>query len=575
LSNKESGDLRRKAEERLAAKDRQIEDLGRADLESLAHELAVHQAELEIQNEELREARTSAEEARDRYLDLYDFAPVGYLALDEHSRVVEANLTGCRLLHTTRSAIKNRLFTKFIAEDETDRFYLHRKKALENDSKQTFELKMLKADGTPFWAHLDTIMAGEDGLRIAVSDVSDRKQMETMVKLNEARLESLLRISQYEGKDIGGFLDYCLDEAIRLTESKIGYLYLYDEGAREFTVSSWSKDVMRECTVVEPKKIYRLDTTGIWGEVVRQRKPIVVNDFEAPNPLRKGYPQGHAKLHRWMSIPVVSGERIVAVIGVANKAVEYDESDVRQLVLLMGPVWTYVETKTIEQIKDEFIGLVSHELRTPLTIVIGSIRTAMGQGMSAESIQILLENAVSGADSLDLILGNLLELSRHKAGRLQLSHRPVNIRELSSGILTRWEDQAPSYHFVTDFPAVLPLVSADPIRVERIFHNLIDNAVKYSPAGGEVRVLARQDGQYVTVSVADQGIGIARTDQSKLFEAFQRLNPEERPGTQGVGLGLVVCRRLVEAQGGHMSVESELGKGATFSFTLPVANQIE
>jgi len=109
----------------------------------------------------------------------------------------------------------------------------------------------------------------------------------------------------------------------------------------------------------------------------------------------------------------------VAVIGVANKAVEYDESDVRQMVLLMGPVWTYVETKTIEQIKDEFIGLVSHELRTPLTIVIGSIRTAMGQGMSAESVQMLLENAASGADSLDLILGNLLELSRHKAGRLR------------------------------------------------------------------------------------------------------------------------------------------------------------
>jgi PAS domain S-box-containing protein len=575
LSNKEPGDLRRKAEERLAAKGRQIEDLGRADLESLAHELAVHQAELEIQNEELRQARAASEEARDRYLDLYDFAPVGYFTLDGHGRIVQANLTGCRLLQTDRRTVKNKRFTSFIAGDESDRFYFHLKSALEQAGKPTLELKMLKADGTPFWAHLDTIKADQERLRIAVSDISDRKQMEAVAGLNEARLESLLRISQYQGEDIRGFLDYCLDEAIKLTGSKIGYVYLYDEGTREFTLSSWSRDVMRECAVVEPKTVYRLDTTGLWGEVVRQRKPIVVNDFEAPNPLRKGYPPGHARLYRWMSIPVISGERIVAVIGVANKAVEYDESDVRQLVLLMGPVWTYVETKTIEQIKDEFIGLVSHELRTPLTVVIGSIRTAMSHGMSAESIQMLLENAVSGADSLDLILGNLLELSRHKAGRLRLTHRPVNIPELARRVVKRWESQAPSHRLVTDFPPALPLVSADPVRVERILHNLIDNAIKYSSAGGEVGIWARHDSEYVTVGVADRGIGIARTDQSKLFEAFQRLNPDDRPGAQGVGLGLVVCRRLVEAQGGRMSVESELGKGSTFSFTLPLAKQIE
>jgi len=168
------------------------------------------------------------------------------------------------LLQTDRRTVKNKRFTSFIAGGESDRFYFHRKNALEQGAKQTLELKMLKADGTPFWAHLDTIKAGEERLRIAVSDISDRRQMETAVKLNETRLESLLRISQYKGEDIRGFLDYCLDEAIKLTESKIGYIYLYDEGTREFTLSSWSKDVMRECTVAEPKKIYRLDTTGIW-----------------------------------------------------------------------------------------------------------------------------------------------------------------------------------------------------------------------------------------------------------------------------------------------------------------------
>jgi chemotaxis family two-component system sensor kinase Cph1 len=397
---KESGDLRLKAEEQLAAKGRQIEDLGRGDLESLAHELAVHQAELEIQNEELREARAAAEEARDRYLDLYDFAPVGYFTLDGHGRIVQANLTGCRLLHTTRSAIKNRLFTKFIAEDETDRFYLHRKKALENDSKQTFELKMLKADGTPFWAHLDTIKAGEERLRVSVIDIS--------------------------------------------------------------------------------------------------------------------------------------------------------------------------ELKTIEEIKDEFIGLVSHELRTPLTIIMGSIRTAMSQGISPEDIQMLLENAAAGADSMELILGNLLELSRHQANRLQLEQQPLNLVGLARTVVRKEESQSRSHRFTVDIPADLPPVSADLVRIERILHNLVDNAVKYSPAGGDVRISARHNGQYLTVSVSDQGVGIAQKDQVKLFEPFQRLDAESRPGIKGVGLGLVVCRRLVEAHGGRIWIESDRGKGSTFSFTLPI-----
>jgi PAS domain-containing protein len=108
----------------------------------------VHQVELEIQNEELRQSQIVAEEARDRYLDLYDFAPVGYFTLDEHSRIIEANLTGCHMLQTDKRNIKNKYFARFISEDETDSFYLYRKKVMEKGGKQNFILKMKKADGT-------------------------------------------------------------------------------------------------------------------------------------------------------------------------------------------------------------------------------------------------------------------------------------------------------------------------------------------------------------------------------------------------------------------------------------------
>ena len=240
-----------------------------------------------------------------------------------------------------------------------------------------------------------------------------------------------------------------------------------------------------------------------------------------------------------------------------------------EIVRSIGMVHDITEQKKADLIKDEFIGMVSHELRTPLTVVIGSIRTAMTPGMSAEDIYSLLENAASGADTLALILDNLLELSRYQSKRLVLSVEPMQIARAARSIVEREKSQSPLHQFVVDIPANLPLFSADPVRFERILHNLIDNATKYSPEGGEIRISARNDDTCITVSVKDQGVGIAPEDQPKLFEPFQRLETM-RQATQGVGLGLVVCRRLVEAHGGRIWVESEIGKGSTFSFTLPL-----
>lgn len=189
--NKERADnLRRQAEDHLAAREGQIESLEQADLKKLAHELAVHQVELEIQNEELRRAREEAEESRDRYLDLFDFAPVGYFMLDEHNRIVEANLTGCRLLNIARSNIMKKSFAKFLHPDEIDRFYFHRKKALESGLPQTTELSMQKADGTPFYAQIESLKVGEERLRLAIIDVTERKRTEARLAQQKIQLEA-------------------------------------------------------------------------------------------------------------------------------------------------------------------------------------------------------------------------------------------------------------------------------------------------------------------------------------------------------------------------------------------------
>jgi len=186
-----SSELREKAEKLLVAKHKSIPATEPSNVQNLIHELSVHQVELEIQNEELRQSQIVAEEARDRYLDLYDFAPVGYFTLDEHSRIIEANLTGCHMLQTDKRNIKNKYFARFISEDETDSFYLYRKKVMEKGGKQNFILKMKKADGTVFYAQLDSTKTSEARLRLAISDVSIRKKTEEALERSENHYRSL------------------------------------------------------------------------------------------------------------------------------------------------------------------------------------------------------------------------------------------------------------------------------------------------------------------------------------------------------------------------------------------------
>lgn len=187
----------------------------------------------------------------------------------------------------------------------------------------------------------------------AARDITDTKKINDELKADEERLESLLRISQYKTTNLQELLDYALHEAITLTKSKIGYIYKYDEEQRLFTLNSWSKDVMKECAIREPQTCYELDKTGIWGEAVRQRKAIIMNNYEATNELKKGYPEGHVHLLKYLTIPVIKNDIIVAVIGVANKTEDYTNSDIRHLNLFMDSVWNIVEKINAEsKIKD-------------------------------------------------------------------------------------------------------------------------------------------------------------------------------------------------------------------------------
>jgi len=243
-----------------------------------------------------------------------------------------------------------------------------------------------------------------------------------------------------------------------------------------------------------------------------------------------------------------------------------------QVVTSRSIVVDMTERKKLDQLKDELIGLVSHELRTPLTVIIGAVNTALSEEarLSREEMRQLLQDAAWEAESLSHLLGNLLELSRSQADGLFLHAEPVNIQKVVQETVDKIKRQSSAHRFVIDLPKELPLVHADPIRLERILYNLLENAVKYSPQGGEIRVLANLESEYLVIGVSDQGVGISLHDQAKLFAPFQRLEQSRLEGVQGAGLGLLVCRRLVEAHGGRIWMESTLGQGSTFFFTLPL-----
>jgi len=168
-------------------------------------------------------------------------------------------------------------------------------------------------------------------------------------KDSEERLRRLVDILKHPSDSIQEFLDYALTQAIELTGSQIGYIYHYHEDREEFILNTWSEEVMDACHVEKLETVYHLEKTGIWGEAVRQRRPIVINNYQQKNPLKKGYPKGHVPLNNFLTIPVFKNQEIVGVVGLANKATDYVERDILNITLLMESVWTVTETKKAEQ----------------------------------------------------------------------------------------------------------------------------------------------------------------------------------------------------------------------------------
>lgn len=301
----------------------------------------------QAQNDVLRETRD--------YLDSmirYTNSPI--VAWDREQKVTIFNKAFEQITGYTSSEVIGKPLSVLFSEISKKESLIRITQDLNGDHRESVEITILHKDGSSRIALWNTAnIYDTNGITLLATiaqgqDITERKQSEKALLLNSQRTQTLLRLNQMIGSELNEIMDFALEEAVLLTQSKIGYLAFLNEDESVLTMYSWSKIAMAECaTRVKPIE-YPIESTGLWGEAVRQRKPIITNDYAADNPLKKGYPDGHINLIRHMNIPVFDKTRIVLVAGVGNKPEDYDQSDVEQLTLLMEGMWQIIVRKRAE-----------------------------------------------------------------------------------------------------------------------------------------------------------------------------------------------------------------------------------
>jgi signal transduction histidine kinase len=224
-----------------------------------------------------------------------------------------------------------------------------------------------------------------------------------------------------------------------------------------------------------------------------------------------------------------------------------------------------------EQLRRNLVSDVAHELRTPLTNLRGYLE-AVRDGLIQPDAG-LIDNLYEETMLLNRLVSDLHELAQAEAGQLNLVRRPVRVDEIVHRVAEafNWQVESKGLTLRVDVPADLPLVDVDPERIGQVLRNLLSNAILHTPAGGEIDIVARAGGKWVTVAVKDTGEGIPPEHLPFVFDRFYRVDKSRSRLTGGVGLGLAIAKQLVEAHGGDIHVESRVGEGSTFTFTLPIA----
>ena len=226
----------------------------------------------------------------------------------------------------------------------------------------------------------------------------------------------------------------------------------------------------------------------------------------------------------------------------------------------------------VDLAKEAFLGVLSHELRTPINVIMGytSLVTEEVAGPLTDDQRDYLGRVLEGAETLLTLVNDMLDMSRIEAGRLTVVLADVDLPWIVEAAVRTLAATAHAKHHTvtTDLPHDLPAAIADEERLHQVLRILLSNAAKFTPDGGTIRITARAGERRISLAVCDSGVGISQPDQARLFQRFAQLDPSTTRGQGGTGLGLALAKHLVEAMGGDIGVQSEPGRGSTFTVTL-------
>jgi len=479
-----------------------------------------------------KRAEERLRESEERYRHLVENIDAVVYSVDSQGVTTYISPTFESIFRHSESELVGRPFAEFIHPDDLSGSMEKFGKAMSGRLDEPWECRMvMPGSGDVFWVqgfnrpvHEGKAIVGMQGVLV---DITDRKKADEELKKAEERYRTLVESSP------DGILT--IDSSGRIIDCNHG-----------------------ACSLLgyPRERLCGADTRDMLTNKATAARSSVRADLDAA---------GAAELE--VELIRADGQKIPVWAKIVELR-DREQGDF-QLVVYLRDI---ERRKQMDELKDEFIGLVSHELRSPLTVIMGALKTALADGshLSQEEMRQLLEDAAYETDSLSHLLENLLELSRIRADRLSLYCTPVDLHAVVQRAVEQVGRQSSRHRFVVDLPTALPAIHADELRLGRILYNLLENGVNYSPNGGDIRVFAERNGELLTIGVSDQGVGISHEDQTRLFQPFERAEVAKIGGIGGAGLGLLVCRRLAEAHGGRIWVKSELGKGATFFFELPL-----
>lgn len=432
-------------------------------------------------------------------------------------------------------------------------------------------------------------------------DVTDRKKAEEETALNLARQEVLLKLKRMGSLSFREIINYAREEAVRLTKSRVGYIAFPTPDENTLIMHSWSQNSVKECSIDEQNRphIYPLHGTGLWGEAIRQRKPLVVNDYQAPSTLKKGFPKGHVTLMRYMHVPIFEDGRIVIIIGVGNKDDEYDSNDVFHLMLLMQELWEVIQKKRLEEtLKERSAELADHyaKLRSSSMVskeFLNDLADRSSQKddqylrvmedevflSSYERQQAVIEEGLVLANRIKHLVDSMFYLSADGNNVRYRNFSKIDFNmlfervSLNTILLLRNKTLNLNLKMPNPFPSVL----GDYDSLEAVFTTVIENACLNSPTDSAIDLVGTVKNDFFEVRVFDSGPDLDEFSLPYLFQSitFVGSGHFHADRLEGFESGLYVAKIIIKKHGGDIWGERNPNGGSVFIIKLPILNPTE